>query len=129
MTHNENIKTFDDLSHDLELQTERLEAGKANGSSYTAQSFSHKPSRLKSKNNQGGKYKYPGPAPKKANATKRKRGKHGDKKGKTSTSYFNCGKKGHFTRDCTELKKALPHLSSCYIFVTGHVIVAHPHSD
>jgi len=34
--HNENIKTFDNLSRHLKIKAERLEAAKANGSSYTA---------------------------------------------------------------------------------------------
>ena len=38
MMHNENIKTFDDLSRHLELEAECLEATKANDSSYTTQS-------------------------------------------------------------------------------------------
>ena len=36
MTHNENIKTFDDFSRHLELETECLEAARASGSSYAA---------------------------------------------------------------------------------------------
>jgi len=83
---------FDDLSRHLELETERLEVAKANGLSYTAQSDSRKPSGPKHKNNQNEKNGNPGPVPKKDNATKRKRGKRGGKKGKTSTSCFNCGK-------------------------------------
>ena len=47
MTHNENNKTFDDLSRHLELKAERLEAAKANDSSYTAQSGSRRPFGLK----------------------------------------------------------------------------------
>ena len=43
MTYNENIKTFDDLPRHLELEAERFEAAKANGSSYTAQSGSRRP--------------------------------------------------------------------------------------
>ena len=91
MMHNENIKTFDDLSHHLELEVECLEAAKANGSSYTAQSSSRKPSRPKRKNNQGRKNENPGVAPKKAYDIKHKRGKRGGKKGKTSTTCFNRG--------------------------------------
>ena len=87
MTHNENIKTFDDLSRHLELEAERLKVAKANNSSYTAQSGSRKPSGLKHKKNQGRKNGNLEPAAKKANATKRKRGKHGRKKGKTSTTW------------------------------------------
>ena len=42
MIHNENIKTFNDLSCYLEIEAQRLEAIKAYGSSYTARSGSHK---------------------------------------------------------------------------------------
>ena len=48
---------------------------------------------------------------------------------KTRTMWFNCGKKGHFTRDCTVPKKVLPNLSFRFIFITSHVMVAHPSSD
>ena len=51
MTHNENIKTFDDLSRHLELEAERLEAPRANGSSYTTQSGSRKSFEPKRKKN------------------------------------------------------------------------------
>ena len=66
MSHNE---TFDDLSCYLEL-----EAAKANGSSYTTQSALQRLFGLKRKKNQGGKNGNFGPALKKANSTKRKRG-------------------------------------------------------
>ena len=51
MTHNENIKIFDDLSRHLELEAQRLEAAKANDSSYTAQSSSRRPFGPKRKKN------------------------------------------------------------------------------
>jgi len=51
--------------------------------------------------NQGEKNRNPGPMPEKDNFTKRKRDKCGDKKGKTSTSCFNCRKEGHITHNCT----------------------------
>jgi len=116
MMHNEKIKTFDDLLRHLELEAKRLEVVKANGSSYTAQSGSRKLFGSKLKKNQGGKNENSGPAPEKANSTKRKRSKR-DEKGKTSIVCFNCGKKGHFAHDCTVPKKVLSNLSSlsfCY---------------
>ena len=91
MAHNENIKTFNDPSRHLELEAECLKTAKANGSSYITQSDSRKPSGPKRKNNQNEKNGNPGLVPKKDNATKRKRDKRGGKKGKTSTSCFNCG--------------------------------------
>ena len=67
--------------------------------------------------------------PEKAYSTKRTRGKRGSNKGKTSTTCFNCDKKGYFAHDCTEPKKVLSNLSSRFIFVTSHVIVTQPSSD
>ena len=55
MTHNRNNKTFDDLSCHLEFETERLEATKVNGSSYTTHSDSRKTSGLKHKEKKGEK--------------------------------------------------------------------------
>ncbi|KAF5469104.1 hypothetical protein F2P56_013200 [Juglans regia] len=53
LTHNENIKDFDDISRHLELEAERLEATKPNHTAYVADSGSRKasrPKRKKSKN-------------------------------------------------------------------------------
>ena len=37
---------------------------------------------------------------------------------------YNCEKKGHFARDCTESKKVTPNPTSHHVFVTSHVLVA-----
>jgi len=129
MTQNENIKTFDNLSGHLELEAERLKTAKLNGSSYITQSGLRRPCRPKHKKNQSRKNRTPRPAPEKTNSTKHKRGKHDGKNGKTSTTCFNRDKKGCFTRDCIEPKNVIPNLSSCFIFITSHVMVAHPSSD
>ena len=99
ITHNEHIKTFDDLSCHLELEAELLKASKATKSTrpesaYVADNDSHV---LK-----GSKHKNYAPrrdlsnvlAPNKAKNTKCKRDKRGGK-GKNG-KYFNSNKQGHF---------------------------------
>ena len=49
LTHNENIKTFDDVARHLELEAERLEAAKPISSVHLAKTSSHKASRPKRK--------------------------------------------------------------------------------
>ena len=49
LTHNENIKTFDDVAHHLELEVESLEAAKLISSMHMAETSSHKASRPKCK--------------------------------------------------------------------------------
>ena len=49
MTHNKNIKTFDDVARHLELEAERLEAAKPISSVHLAETSSHKASRPKRK--------------------------------------------------------------------------------
>lgn len=107
LTHNENLKTFDDVGRHLELEAERREAAKPKSSAHMVESSSRKASRPKRKfseisNKQGLAV---GPAPKKAKVVWRKRGKRGGKKGKAKLVCFNCNKEGHFARDCTEPRK------------------------
>ncbi|KAK0584277.1 hypothetical protein LWI29_010428 [Acer saccharum] len=68
MTHNDNIKTFDDISLHVKLEDERLEAAKASSQLYMAESSKHKTKGFKCKgkkgnfqngNSQKGKWKGP----------------------------------------------------------------------
>ncbi|PON59647.1 hypothetical protein TorRG33x02_287600 [Trema orientale] len=98
MTHSGNIRTFDDLSRHLKLVAEHLEAAKPikdsnPGSAYVANN-QRGPIVAKRKNQAPRGDSGNGPAPKKAKATRRKRGKR-DGKGKNGRCY-NCDKEGHF---------------------------------
>ena len=97
LTHNENIKTFDDVAHHLQLEAERLEAVKPISSMHMAKTSSHKASRPKRKqSNYAPRQERPnGPPPKKAKFVKRNaRGKRA-KKDKSKLTCYNCRKKGH----------------------------------
>ena len=75
MTHNENVKTFDDLSRHLELEAEHLEASKAtkaakSRSAYMPYNDSLTPRGPKCKNYATREDSSNGPEPKKAKNTK-----------------------------------------------------------
>ncbi|KAK0607489.1 hypothetical protein LWI29_015731 [Acer saccharum] len=61
MTHNDNIKTFDDISRHVELEDERLEASKASGQLYVVESSKRKGKKgnFQKGNSHKGKWKGP----------------------------------------------------------------------
>uniref|UniRef100_A0A2N9H4X0 Integrase catalytic domain-containing protein n=1 Tax=Fagus sylvatica TaxID=28930 RepID=A0A2N9H4X0_FAGSY len=132
MTHNENIKNFADISRHVELEAECQEATKS--AALIAHGGQCKPNEFKRKDKgkatrQGGPSTNAPKVNKGANQHKRKRGA---KKNISKMKCYNCNKLGHFSRDCTEPKKAslsldLSSIYVCYpssIFVCSHVFVA-----
>ena len=119
--HNVSVNTFEDISRHLELEAERREAAKFDGSAMVVESNSCRTSQFKRGKEKGGPKKQVTAAlnPNGARNFKR-RGKRGDKKVKAKLTCFNCNKEGHFTRDCPEQKKVLPYLISriqCFVLV------------
>ncbi|ESQ50057.1 hypothetical protein EUTSA_v10002214mg, partial [Eutrema salsugineum] len=100
MTHNENVKTFEDISRHLELEDERIEASK----SFNEAKFASSNSGLKRKKGNMGN-KAPHQSELKRPKKYAKRDKNGGKKDKTKMKCHKCNSLGHFARECTEAKK------------------------
>ena len=124
MTHNDNIKTFDDIVRYLELEDECLQAAGISNKAYVTKSGSKKSFHKR-------KWKWKGSQGKKAKKSKEdkpkgnscQRGKRGGKKDFLKVKCYNYGQKGHFARDCVEPKNVVFHstrvafVSSCVMMV------------
>ena len=104
LTHNDNIKTFDDVARHVELEEDRFLADKPYGEAYMTESKKIGASGSR-RNKWKGKVIKQRKREDKANynGNQRKHGRHAGNKSK-NMNCFNCGKPGHFAHDYTESK-------------------------
>ena len=122
LTHSESIKTFTDVSRHVELEAERIESARISGQAFVAEGSSSKNKNKWFKKGKGKGNEANVVAVK--NQIKKKGKKYGQKPNSRLTC-FNRGKKGHFSRDCTEPKKVDPFLSSFHEqYVASIVLLA-----
>ena len=122
LTHSENIKTFADISRHLKLEAEQM--GVHQNTFLVAQSRQWKAFRPKCKGQGRNAKGASNLGPKEGKIAKRQKGKR-VKKDKAKLKCYNCGKKGHFTHECTKLKKVFILNNSAITYVCTHVFVAH----
>ena len=119
LTHNDNIKTFDDVARHVELEEDRLLNDKLVRQAYMTRSKKFGASGTGQK-----KWKGKGFKPRKGgnktilSTNKRKHGKRTGKHNK-NMNFFNYGKLGHFARDCTKPKVKYDQINFYDVFVSS----------
>ena len=127
MTHNESIQTLQDLSRHLELEAERRVA-QGQSSVFFAKHGQRQAFKTKRKSYEKAPQRGQngGKPQKRANTTKRPRGKCGGRK-QAEQVCFNYRVVSHFAHDCTELKKVLFDPFSrtvCYV-ASSQILIAY----
>jgi len=127
MTHNENIKTFAEITKHLKLEDERLKAYAPPPVVLVARAGRPKGNKFK-----GGKKKSLHPSkklgPKGGIAMKQPKAKGEVKKNMARVTCYNYRKKGHYARDCPEPTQvpssSFPTDQLCELLVCSHAFVA-----
>lgn len=107
MIYNDNIRTFVDISHHLELEDELFQATNLEDETLITK-YNARPCKAKYCCSKKFQKKGSKSSQQSSNPIKKDIDKHAKKKSKDiyHVTYYNWGKKGHYTNTCTTLKKA-----------------------